>query len=47
MKVYKPLTIEKCREILGKEAEGLTDAEIEKIRDSLAGKFEKLYSDQS
>jgi len=42
MKVYKPLTIEKCREALGKEAEGLTDAEIVKIRASLARKLEKL-----
>ena len=42
MKVYKPLTIEKCREILGEEAKGLSDAEIEKIRHGLAKKLEEL-----
>jgi len=44
IEVYKPLTVDKCREILGKEATGLSDVEIAEIRDSLFKKMRALYS---
>lgn len=32
---YKMLSVEECREILGKIAEGLADERVKEIRDSL------------
>lgn len=43
IEVYKPLTIDKCREILGKDARGVSNVEIAEIRDSLFRKLRALY----
>lgn len=37
------LSVEKCREILGVEANGKTDEQIEKLHDSIAVLADQLY----
>ena len=41
--IYKQLTVKRCRDIMGKEAEGLSDAEVLKVRDSLSRKLHRLH----
>lgn len=47
--VSEPMSIARCREVLGREADGLTDAEVDQIRrhaDAMAHVLVEIFLEQ-
>lgn len=47
--IHEPLSIERCREILGHEADGLSDADVDQIRrhaDAMANVIVEIFVEQ-
>ena len=47
--VFQPMSIARCREVLGREADGLTDAEVDQIRrhaDAMAHVLVEIFLEQ-
>jgi hypothetical protein len=47
--VSEPMLIARCREVLGREADGLTDAEVDQIRrhaDAMANVIVEIFLEQ-